>query len=69
MSGGAKKLYFSVFVPYFDVVVGLACSNDSECCAGGSLATGRHCMPDRSKVMIQTKRDTMVLQVGAWAWS
>jgi hypothetical protein len=25
-------------------------------------------MPDRSKVMTQTKRDTLVLQVGGWAW-
>jgi hypothetical protein len=24
--------------------------------------------PDRSKVMTQTKRDTLVLQVGGWAW-
>jgi hypothetical protein len=25
-------------------------------------------MPDRSKVMTQTKRDTLVLQVGGWVW-
>jgi hypothetical protein len=25
-------------------------------------------MPDRSRVMTQTKRDTLVLQVGGWAW-
>jgi hypothetical protein len=25
-------------------------------------------MPDRSKVMTQTKRDTLVLQVGGLAW-
>jgi hypothetical protein len=25
-------------------------------------------MPGRSKVMIQTKRDTLALQVGGWAW-
>jgi lambda repressor-like predicted transcriptional regulator len=25
-------------------------------------------MPDRSKVMTQTKRDTLVLQVGVLAW-
>jgi len=24
-------------------------------------------MPDRSRVMTQTKRDTLVLQVGGWA--
>jgi hypothetical protein len=26
-------------------------------------------MPDRSRVMTQTKRDTLVLQVGSLAWS
>jgi hypothetical protein len=26
-------------------------------------------MPDRSKGMIQTKRDTLALQVGGWEWS
>jgi hypothetical protein len=25
-------------------------------------------MPDRSKVTIQTKRDTLALQIGGWAW-
>jgi hypothetical protein len=25
-------------------------------------------MPDRSRVMAQTKSDTLVLQVGGWAW-
>ena len=25
-------------------------------------------MPDRSKVMAQTKRDTLVLQVWGWSW-
>jgi hypothetical protein len=25
-------------------------------------------MPDRSKVMTQTKRDTLILQVGGLAW-
>jgi hypothetical protein len=25
-------------------------------------------MPDRSKGMTQTKRDTLVLQVGGWTW-
>jgi len=24
--------------------------------------------PDKSKVMTQTKRDTLVLQVAGWAW-
>jgi hypothetical protein len=26
-------------------------------------------MPDRLKVMTQTKRDALALQVGDWAWS
>jgi len=25
-------------------------------------------MPDRSRVMTQTKRDTLVFQVAGWAW-
>jgi hypothetical protein len=25
-------------------------------------------MPDRSKVMVQTKMNTLALQVGGWAW-
>jgi hypothetical protein len=48
-------------------VVGLVWSNDPESYAGGSIATGRATMPGRSKGMIQTKRDTLVLQVGGWA--
>jgi hypothetical protein len=43
--------------PYFDVVVGLTWSYDPESYVGG-----------KSKVMIQTKRDTLALQVGGWAW-
>ena len=27
-----------------------------------------HHLPDRSKVMTQTKRDTLILQVGCWMW-
>jgi hypothetical protein len=50
--------------PYFDVVVGLTWSYDPESYAGGSLAVVESPMPDRSKVMIQTKRDTLALQVG-----
>ena len=26
-------------------------------------------MPDRLQVITQTKRDTLVLQVGGWAWA
>jgi hypothetical protein len=44
-------------------VVGLAWSHDPESYAGGSITTGRSPMPDRSNVMIQTKRDILVLQV------
>jgi hypothetical protein len=51
--------------PYFDVVMGLVWSNDPASYSGGSLAIT---MPDRSKVMSQTKRSTLVLPVGGWAW-
>jgi hypothetical protein len=54
--------------PCFDIVVGLAWSYDSESYAGGSIAAGGSPMPDRSKVMIQTKRDTLALQIGGWGW-
>jgi len=37
--------------------------NDPEGYSGGTVATGTP-MPDRSKVMTQTKRDTLVLQLG-----
>jgi hypothetical protein len=47
-----------------DVVVGLARSYEPESYADGSLAAGRSPMPDRSKMMDQTKRDTLILQVG-----
>jgi len=50
--------------PYFDVVVGLAMSYDSERYAGGSLLLVGSPMPDMSKVITQTKRDTLDLQVG-----
>jgi hypothetical protein len=46
----------------FDVMVGLAWSYDPESYAGGSITTGRD--PHAGQVMIQTKRDTLVLQVG-----
>jgi len=55
--------------PYLDVVVGLAWSNDPETYASSSIATDKVSMPDRSKVTTQTKRDTLVLQVGGWACS
>ena len=50
--------------PYFDVVVGLVTSYDPESYAGGSLLLVGSPMPDRSKVMTQTKRDALALQVG-----
>jgi len=43
--------------PYFDVVVGLARSYDPESYAGSSLLPVGSPMPDRSKLMTQTKRD------------
>jgi hypothetical protein len=54
-------------VSLFDVVVGLVWSNDPESHAGGSIATGRATHAGQSKGMIQTKRDTLILQVGGWA--
>jgi hypothetical protein len=45
--------------PYFDVMAGgggVEWSRNSESYAGGSIATGRAPMPDRSKVMIRTKK-------------
>jgi len=53
---------------YFDVVMGFAWSDDSESYAGGDVATGWAPHADTSKVMTQTNRDTLVLQVGFWAW-
>jgi hypothetical protein len=50
--------------PYFDVVVGLARSYDPDSYTGSSLLLVGSPMPDRSKVMTQTKRDTLALQVG-----
>jgi len=48
-------------------VVGLVWSNDPEAYAGGSVATGSPPpMQERSKVMTQTKKDILVLQV--WGW-
>jgi len=49
-------------------VVGLARSHDPESYAGGSLLLVGSPMPDRSKVMTQTKRDNLVLQFGGLAW-
>jgi len=43
---------------------GFARSYEPESYAGGSLLLVGSPMPDRSKVMTQTKRDTLALQVG-----
>jgi len=48
-------------------MVGLVWSNDSEGYAGSSMTTGRGSHATHVKVMTQTKRDTLVLQVGVWA--
>jgi hypothetical protein len=53
--------------PYFDVVAGLAWSCDPESLLAIVMLLVWHHVPDRSKVMIQTKRDTLVLQFGVWA--
>ena len=53
--------------PCFDLVVGVAWAGDPESYAGGSVAPDR-AMSERSNVMTQTKRDTLVLQFGGWAW-
>jgi len=45
--------------------MGLVWSIDPESYADGSLAIA---MPDRSKVMSQTKRSILVLPVGGWTW-
>jgi hypothetical protein len=48
---------------YFDVVVGFAWSYDPESYVGGSVAAGS---VSHAGQMIQTKRDTLALQVGGW---
>jgi len=42
-------------------------SDDSKSYAGGNLLLVGSPLPDRSKVMAQTKRGTVVLQVEGWA--
>ena len=44
----------------------LARCNDPESYAGGSVVLVGPPLPDRSKESTQTKRDTLVLQVGGW---
>ena len=62
--GITKPVHYPHRHPYFDVVVGLERSCDPESYAGGSLLLVGSAMPDRSKVMIQNKRDALALQVG-----
>jgi hypothetical protein len=52
---------------YFEAVMGLAWSCDSESYAGGSVATGRVSHVREVKADDPEKRDTLVLQVGDWA--
>jgi len=47
--------------------VGLEWSEDPKSYAGGSLLLVGSPLPDRSKIMAQTKIGTLVLQVGGWA--
>jgi hypothetical protein len=51
---------------HFVVVVGLEWPKDPKSYAGGSLLLVGSPLPDKSKVMAQTKRGTLVLQVGGW---
>jgi len=52
---------------HFVVVVGLEWLKDPKSYAGGSLLLVGSPLSGRSKVMAQTKRGTLVLQVGGWA--
>jgi len=46
---------------YYDVVMGLVWSNDFESYDSSSISTGR-----TSQVIIQSKTETLILQVGGW---
>ena len=52
---------------HFVVVVGLEWLKDPKSYAGSSLLLVGSPLSGRSKVMAQTKRGTLVLQVGGWA--
>jgi hypothetical protein len=52
--------------PYFDIVVRLERSYDPKSYAGAGLLLVGSPMPDRSKVLTQTKRAALALQVGGW---
>jgi hypothetical protein len=55
-------------IPYFDTLLGLGWSNDPGRFTGCSVATGRASHARQVKVMTQTRRDTLALQVKGWAW-
>jgi hypothetical protein len=73
----------SVYIPSFQVlrerrylhldegtlyrVIGIAYLEDPECYTGGSVANDWAPLPDRIRVRGQTKRDTLVLQLGVEA--
>ena len=54
-------------VLHFVVEVGLEKPRDPKSYAGRSLLLVGSPLPDRSNVMAQTMRGTLVLQVGGWA--
>jgi hypothetical protein len=54
----------SPMISNFDIAVGLTCSKSSENCSAAAQLQAGSPIPDRSKVMCQTKMDTLVLQVG-----
>jgi hypothetical protein len=54
--------------PYSDGVAGLTWSEGPESYARSSIATGRGSHTGQVKGETQTKTDTLVLQVGGWAW-
>jgi hypothetical protein len=63
-----ESLLYIVYIPHPLRYPYFAWSHDPESYAGGSVAAGRSPIPDRSKVMFQTKRDTLARHVGGWAW-
>jgi hypothetical protein len=51
-------------------MVGLVWSDDPKSYVGDSVAIeGASHATDRSKVMTQTKGDTLILQAGGWVWA
>ena len=54
--------------PYFDVVVGLCGQMIPRAVLAVVMLLVWHHVPGSSKVMTHTKRDTLALQVGGWAW-